>query len=159
MNKNESLLDQTYPDAATAESPTILFNTIKITNLIMKLTQQQQEIEESLKQIDVIFVTIRDYLNQELMQSSHSKNKYDKWRSLSFYSARFQIAAFQSLWFSLVFALFEVWVYLLTGCIFARRVSRFSSLFRSLVVCCICFFAGDCFWCFSFYFCLRVLRC
>lgn len=62
MNKNESLLDQTYPDATTAESPTILFNTIKITNLIVKLTQQQQEIEESLKQIDVIFVPIRDYL-------------------------------------------------------------------------------------------------
>ena len=62
MNKNESLVDQTYPDAATADSPTILYYKNKITNLIVKLTQQQQEIEESLKQIDVIFVPIRDYL-------------------------------------------------------------------------------------------------
>ena len=62
MNKNESLLDQTYPDAATAESPTILYYKNKITNLIVKLTQQQQEIEESLKRIDGIVFTIRDYI-------------------------------------------------------------------------------------------------
>lgn len=73
MNKNESLLDQTYPNAATAESPTILFNTIKITNLIVKLTQQQQEIEESLKQIDVIFIPIRDYLQRVYLFWSHKK--------------------------------------------------------------------------------------
>ena len=48
MNKNVALLDQTYPDAATAESSTILYNTNKITNLRVTLTQQQQEIEESL---------------------------------------------------------------------------------------------------------------
>lgn len=61
MNKTASLLNQTYPDAVTAESPTILYNTNKISNLRVKLTQQHKGFEESLKQLDVIYVTIKDY--------------------------------------------------------------------------------------------------